>query len=319
MRVMAMGRQCAAAAFAIAIALVLAAPAAALPGRSLSLSLRNADGYRVTVTGSGPTVALSVRRPRQRSETVYIVHGAVNANSIRARFPGIGRVAVGFHPAAPSTAGRPRCKDAARGRSGIFRGTIEFRGENGYTSVHAHRAKGQAIDSRRLSRRARRCLAKLSSSGGPGQLAAVFLGFGPPQPKTTRIIADGKQPLGGALFEAKRIGKRRARFLALEEGVEGRLAILHLAFAPASPLTFASDPALSFASVSPPAPFSGSGDLRHNPDGSKSWTGTLSVSFPGAPDVPLTGPGFKTVLTRSWGRLPTVPAERALRLLAAVP
>ncbi|MGB7685608.1 MAG: hypothetical protein WBL45_07465 [Solirubrobacterales bacterium] len=42
-------------------------------------------------------------------------------------------------------------------------------------------------------------------------------------------------------------------------------------------------------------PFSGTGAYSQAPGSPASWSGDLSVSLPGARDVPLTGPGFSAV------------------------
>ncbi len=42
-------------------------------------------------------------------------------------------------------------------------------------------------------------------------------------------------------------------------------------------------------------PFSGTGAYSQAPGLTASWSGDLSVSLPGARDVPLTGPGFSAV------------------------
>jgi hypothetical protein len=84
----------------------------------------------------------------------------------------------------------------------------------------------------------------------------------------------------------------------LEGGEE--FGVSHEAFVEASPLTFATDDALSFLSISPPYPFGGSGLVQRKANGSRAWSGSLDVSFPGDPDVPLTGPQFQTFLARQW-------------------
>jgi hypothetical protein len=305
------------AAASLTSALVLAAPATAQPPHSLSFSLRNGDGYQVTVTGFGPTVSLAVHRPKRPIETTYLVHGKVTKNSIRATFPGLGRVDVRFRPAHPTSKGkRPRCDSVVRGLHGVFAGQIRFRGENDYTTVSAHRAKGRLMDFGLL----RHCSGQVSFHGGRSRAALVksILGFGGPKAKTTRVLAEWKQPLGGVFFEATRVGRDHTEFFAIEQHTLGRLAVIHIAHAEGSEKRLASDPALTFAGVTPPAPFSGSADLRHDPDGRKRWSGTLTASFPGAPDFPLTGPDFKTVLARSWGPL-TAPKPLPRRLLGEIP
>ncbi len=110
--------------------------------------------------------------------------------------------------------------------------------------------------------------------------------------------ADWRRGLSAVSFAA--IADRRSRFFASASQSEGQLAVYRFAFALASPLAFAANDALSLAGVSPPAPFSGSGTLQRDSGGAKSWAGSLAVSFPGAPEVPLTGPQFKTQLSRGW-------------------
>lgn len=60
---------------------------------------------------------------------------------------------------------------------------------------------------------------------------------------------------------------------------------------------------LSAATVSPPAPFSGTGSFQHgaNPHGANglnAWMGSLSVSLPGLGAVSLAGSNFKSRLER---------------------
>jgi len=298
----------------LAAALAFAAPAAALP-HALTFSLRNSDGYKVTVVGTGPTVGLVVSRPKSKVSTTYLVHGKVTKTSIEASFPGLGRVDVDFRP---QQSGEPTCNSVLHGEPGLFQGRIQFKGEGGYTSVDAHRAKGKAVGAGSL----RHCKGGIGTHINRHRLEALLkklLGRGGPQAKKTRVLAEWKQPLGGVFFEATQVGRDHTQFLAVQQTTVGRLAIFHIARAHGSAKRLASDPRLSFASVSPPAPFKGTGDLRHGPDGRKQWTGDLTASFPGAPDVPLAGPDFKTVLSRSWGPIPIVPAPLPRRLLAQVP
>ncbi len=305
------------AAASLLVALVLPGPAAAAPAPwALSFSLRDSNGFELTVTGFGPTVGIAVRRPNHHTQTDYLVHGKVTKTSMRASFPGLGRIDVDYRPARPTPHGPVPCQAALHGIHGSFHGKIEFDGENGYTTVHAHRAKGVLIDLGQL----RHCSGGIPRSGKSSEaLIKALLGIGGPRAKTTRVLAEWKQPLGGVFFEATQVGRDHTEFFAIEQHTSGRLAVMHIARANGSAKMLASDPKLSFASVSPPAPFSGTGDLRHDPDGHKRWSGTLTASFPGAPHVPLTGPEFRTILARSWGPLPTVPAPLPKRLLGGLP
>ena len=60
--------------------------------------------------------------------------------------------------------------------------------------------------------------------------------------------------------------------------------------------SFALNDAVTAATITPPPPFHAKGSYRAAPDGTTSWTGPLSVSFPGAPRLPLAGEEFKATL-----------------------
>jgi hypothetical protein len=85
-------------------------------------------------------------------------------------------------------------------------------------------------------------------------------------------------------------------FLAMAEQSSGRMAIVRYAFAIASSKAFRSNNALTSATVKPPAPFHGKGTYGADAQGERSWTGSLSASFPGSSGFPLTGPGFTVAL-----------------------
>jgi hypothetical protein len=322
-----------------AAALVAAAPpaaAAAAPPQP-QFSLDTGDGYRIHVSGSGSTVTLSVFRPNALSVdglaailgvpvkghgipasfgvafSTYIARGEASARSIRADFPGFGRVAMRFHPSGRVTHLGPRGGGCglprAASRAGVFRGEVDFEGEGGYTSAHVHSARGDVVvplPSRctRAARSPRRAAAWMPPPAA-GMLRAAGLPSrtippAPSGPKTTFIEALRKSPLGLTVFDAIGDGNRPARYIAAVEQSEGQVAVYRLALGLAPSQTFASDSALSSASVSPPAPFGGEGAYRQAGGGDRSWTGSLAVSFPGAENLPLTGPQFTVQLARSW-------------------
>jgi hypothetical protein len=51
-------------------------------------------------------------------------------------------------------------------------------------------------------------------------------------------------------------------------------------------------------SLTMPSPFAGTAEYLEHPGSPPSWSGNLSVSLPGAPSVPLSGPGFKSIFCR---------------------
>jgi hypothetical protein len=285
------------------------------------LKLENRDGYEIFVVAFGQTVALTVSRAGDPSAvTVYLAHGRVTPVSIRASFAERGRIGLRLRSSAQALRlpRRPGCAlpgGIVVGRTGVYVGELSFQGEGGYTSARVHRVKGTSIDLGALSsclgglgRKQRR--AALPPARFPGLRTATADGRAPAPPgvpthpstgpKPTALVADAKLPLVRTVFAARARGSSRPRFLATEEASEGPLGVVRYAFVPGPRAAFAFDGPLSLAGVTPPPPFSGTATFQHGPRATKSWTGSLAVSFLGAPDVPLTGSSFKAQLTRGW-------------------
>jgi hypothetical protein len=281
-------------------AIALALPGAAQAGQSptMHLSLHAAGGYRVTVSGFGQTVGLSVARPgpsqHSGATTTYIARGELGADTIEAGFGALGQLSMRFQPSGKVVYGKGQQGCAGPGRTitrfGRFVGSLRFRGEGGYVSVRVHRAKGKT-----RSPDSPQCT---GSSGEPA--GSTQVGDAPEHGKRTTLRAGFRLGLHDLSLEASSARAGHARYVAISEQSQGQIAIYRDAYVQASPRTFATDSALSFASVSPPPPFSGTGTLRRAANGSRSWAGSLAVSFLGAADVPLAGPQFRTALTRSW-------------------
>jgi hypothetical protein len=87
-----------------------------------------------------------------------------------------------------------------------------------------------------------------------------------------------------------------ALLLALQEETDGQMAIIRYALAFVRDSVLSHNDALTSATLRPPRPFHGKGVYSAAPDGTKTWSGSLSVAFPGAPRQPLTGPDFTTQL-----------------------
>jgi hypothetical protein len=254
--------------------------------------LRAHGGYRVGVLGIGSAVIVEVARGHDGATTAYVARGTVTPDRIQASFGDLGRVAMRFRPAGRISLSKPlrHCHGASRYRSrlGVFAGSFQFKGENGYISVRTHRAKGAIRDSLAPHcgpQRPRGSEQNVASSSGDG--------FQSIEPES--LTASWRHGVGAASFAA--IGFRtELLYLAFAEQSEGALAKIRFAFASGPSTALSIDNALTQARVSPPAPFKGTGTYRAAPDGTTTWTGTLSVNFPGAGHFPLTGPLFKTEL-----------------------
>jgi hypothetical protein len=262
--------------------------------------LKARGGYRVTVIGIGDIVALEVFRGRDgashslkhgRAVTAYVAHGTVTPGRIEASFGDFGRISVRFRPSGRVLRSTPRrrCKGADRftRRFGVFAGTVRFTGEDGYVAVRAHRAKGLIRSPIRLH-----CA---SRSFRPGVRRFSRSARRPSRATPTILDAHWRQALSSTDFFAFQVSKATLYLVVAEQSM-GSMAEVRYAVAIGPSRTFVRDDALTSATLRPPAPFHGKGIYSAAPDGTKSWTGSLSAAFPGAPRFPLTGTQFEEQL-----------------------
>jgi hypothetical protein len=286
--------------FFLAVTILLAAATTALAGEGYDLSFRftAGDGYKITVGGYDATALITAAKPDpahgRYAWSTYVARGKVSPTAIHASFGALGHADMRFHQSGTVTYGKRHhhCVGADRYtiRPGVFVGTVRFRGEGGYVSAKVHRVKGKVITPRSLT-----CFdslfKELEGGGGGGDTKE--------KPKVTRLRSFLRSGLTAIYFVASERGGKTQFTAEMEQTVDS-LGVFRGVSTHASPETFASDNALSSAGVTPPSPFSGSGTFGRGPTGKKSLTGSLAVSFPGAPNVPLADPRFKTQLTRSW-------------------
>lgn len=287
-------------ALAVTFAALMAVPGIALAKEDFDLSFRfpASNGYELAIGGYDSTAFISATKHDRSKHSLelstYIARGRVSPTAIQADFGPLGRAAMRFQPSGKVTYSRRHrhCigPDHYTIHFGVFVGSVRFRGEGGYTAAKVKRVKGKEITPRLLFcpdtffeeiRQEQRTRSKDKNA------------------KLTRLEAGLRSGLTATEFAATaKAGK--AVFFAESEQSLGPLAVFRVATVHASPATFAFDNALSLAGVTPPSPFSGSASFQRAPNGTKSWTGSLSVSFPGEPSVPLTDPSFRTQLSRSW-------------------
>jgi hypothetical protein len=285
--------------------------------------LVNGDGYTIRIVAFGQTVGLSVirRGPPRPAATTYLAHGRVTPTAIVASFAKRGRVELHFQ-SSTGPRGNPPLSGCGRPvlRDGLFVGGVRFRGEGGYTSAEAHRARGISIDldalkaclrrgprhpGRRGARSPRSLLGTLLALAASGDRQAPAPPGVPTRPSArsprTILFAERKQPLSRTVFAALAGAKGQdARYVAAETASEGAIGVIRFVTAEAPPSSFTFEDTLASARVAPPPPFDGKGLFDHGPGSEKSWTGSLSVSFLGAPHVPLTGTPFATVLDQEF-------------------
>ena len=173
---------------------------------------------------------------------------------------------------------------------GYFTGTLDFEGQDGYTTVTTHRVRGEVV----LPPTEQCPLV----AGGANPLVEDPAAELPPANTRMTLSALVKAGTGGLLFVARREGK--TGYYAERFGTVGRIGLLSVAYAVGPQSSFASDPRGSVVSGRLPKPGIGSATLSRGPGGKRSWTGTLAATFPGEPPVPLTGPEFHPTLSRSF-------------------
>lgn len=265
--------------------------------------LKTKKGYKVAVVAEGDIVALEVIREahlqssrgrtslRSGAATAYVARGTVTRNRIAASFGSMGKVSVRFRPSGQVAESKPQrhCRGADHFTSalGVYVGSIRFSGEDNYLSLHAQRAKGRIRSPLHLH------CASFHFRQIEGRLA-----------RPVRDVSSGNITLLGAsqrhgvsaieLFALQL--RERTFFLALSEQGRGKMAELRYAVAVAPDKTFTFDDARTSATLQPPAPFHGKGEYRAAADGTTTWSGSLSASFPGAPRFSLTGSGYKATL-----------------------
>lgn len=266
---------------------------------SAAFTVRGSNGFTIDVGSQGGTVtvAASERRPPMSSfspagtprpadtsngasSVYYARESSAGPGEVVAPLGGLGRISVSFHPSGErrvTVLHRGHCSRPTRivRRLGTFSGTIEFKGENGYTSVVATRARGSVGTPLPAG------CASASASSWPPPGAAVL------RAANRRV---------GTSFRATTTASGVAFVAVLEEHLGDGVVVSRRAYAGAPPSAFSFDRALTAARVKPPAPFSGvarfdSGDDRRG----ATWEGSLRATFPGA-SVPMTGPGFKPSL-----------------------
>jgi hypothetical protein len=267
--------------------------------RSLArFELRGSDGYRASVEASGPRLRLTLER---RAKPVYALvrysaSGKTSADAVSAKLGHLGRISVRFTPTGTARRVWPphECDGpAVPGRVGTFSGTIRFRGEDGYVELNAERAAGRAATSSRwscgpgtgfLSRTAS------SSAAVPEEEA---------EPPNFAVLAATARTGGRQFFAlASHPDERELPFFAAatNERRQG-MRIQRLVSVAGPTRSFVFEDNLRSATVEPPAPFSGSAGFERVAKGRKSWTGDLSVSFPGRSGVPLAGPKFESAIS----------------------
>lgn len=255
---------------------------------SASFSLRAGNGYRISVERTRGQVSLYAVHGGKSffASTSYTVRAKASPQRIDARFGRFGRVSVRLKTERMK---KGKLEEQCKGkpetvRSGVFVGTIRFRGEGGYASVAARHAEGRLSSGQRF-----KCVFP-NLRPGAGPAARESRQFPP-----TLAASQGRHRF--VQVEASGGKQRSIIFSAGSWERRGRMSIFRDVFAEAAPASFVFANDLSSATVQPPLPFQGEASFQRASSG-PAWSGSLSVDFPGREDVQLAGPRFTAHLAR---------------------
>jgi hypothetical protein len=215
---------------------------------------------------------------------VYSVPATVTHSRLRANLGGFGSVILRFHMRRADTR-RSACARVTE-RVGTFTGRVRFRGEDGYVDLDANRARGRVrITSVRLP-------CPKAVPGPAGQVAAEAT----PLPLDHRNRSTGLHARSDdAAFVALKVAKKVSGFVASMVEPAGRVVVARIGVASGKASEFRVNRRLTSARVRPSAAtFEGSAAFV----APRVWRGSLTASFPGAPDVPFAGPDFRAKLLR---------------------
>lgn len=268
--------------------------------------LQAQHGYVVTVVGEDDIVVVEVSRPIHRHKgnglekllgvkqavTAYVARGTVTPHRIAASFGHFGSVDVRFRPSGRVVESHPRrrCRgtDHFTSKLGVFVGGVRFSGEKQYVAVRSHRVKGRV-----------RTPLHLNCNSLPPGFASSSRARRVPKSRPFNLAflsATSRHAVSAIELISFRIGDTTLFAAINEEGLGSMARIRYALVTAPSKKAFVINDAQTEATIAPPAPFRGKGRYSAAPDGTTTWTGPLSVSFPGAPRLGLTGEAFEATL-----------------------
>jgi hypothetical protein len=232
-------------------------------------------GYRITILAFSGFLVVTAKKGTASVSYVLLKSG-LKGDRIHARLPGVGRVFLKFHDHRHPR-GRPdkSCSESEITRKGVFVGTVKIEGERGYTSAVSHHVRGE------IGQEAchRRPTARASSAGSRLLSASTMRGNGRLSFTALNVPWIDPELLFDASFSRAR---GQMSVITTQSAVARHSTDFEIAAPPRS------------ASVTPPAPFTGSASFQQEAADQFSWTGDLAVELSGVGEVSLAGPKFET-------------------------
>jgi hypothetical protein len=224
---------------------------------------RTQAGILLFVAGPGGSVIYSAPATLEES-------GAFSADLGR-----LGSLDLHFVPDGGTAEVHSRCSDDGFSYpSGSFEGSFQFRGEEGYTGAQLTTVKPSPV-----------FLFDLICPG-------ISFGEGIPGPGA-ELEAVRRTDGGRVSLDIRKKGPRgRAYLTASSEEQRGQIGIIRTVGVFGGPRSFAYARKGQEATISPPAPFSGTATLRRARGRGMRFLGDLEVDFPGRSSVHLAGRSF---------------------------
>jgi hypothetical protein len=312
------------------------------PRVAQEMHLNGTNGFKVTIKlGDRRHLTLVAKDEDFRHRSLrYVAYGELapqplGSADIKARLGSLGRVDVRFvrtKTVRPHEG--PKCATAGvRTEIGHYVGAISFRGDDGFTRVQVHSAPGSVereapqtcnrpkavVKDPKTEREEAETVGKLEEEEQAQkaeeehyvQLFATLEGGKVAFSAQREEVAGAKGKVTTTNFVA--FGHRQRGRLR-----ESAIDLIFLGRGSSFQLTDPSNPTAG-ATVTPPAPFSGSATFLQESAQPPTWTGDLRVDLPGFGTVPLTGPGVKASACAASGCVPggsfsqpVAPEDRAL-------
>ncbi|HEU4739272.1 MAG TPA: hypothetical protein VFS54_09355 [Solirubrobacterales bacterium] len=277
-----------------------------IPGQAVEFELEGSNGYLVTFGARGEPyiegndresrLGVGVFREDESGFAAYGVPAIVSESYVKADLGPYGKVDLVRRPSGRMRTIPIRCSggDTFTYEPADYEGIVEFRGEQGYTEVEATRVRALPLLTSFCGGGSGR-----GESRGSDERGARLKGVSYAHGRALSFQLNKNHKRGRVLFEAE-MRERRGR-VSIYRAAEGWLP----------PPSFRFDPDLKTATLSPPAPFSGSADLsRARNSVSPLWSGDLTIGFPGR-QVPLTGRGMHVSLVHACFQLFDGPEARS--------
>ncbi len=250
------------------------------PQARAEFSRKASNGYLILFEINRGKASLTARS--DEGTVIYRGQGSLVDGRVHFGLGKLGGIDVRFKPDGSVDYLRPpkSCKGREQAvRSGAFIGSIRFRGESGYTRLNVHRVYGTVA-----SPRSWKCPDTSVRFPGSAANLPVALGALTPHGHVVFLAISGSERIPIRFFVAGTVQREGALRISRSVLVEGK------------PVSFDFLGDLSSATVDPPNPFAGTASFKRNADGSKEWSGTLSVALPGVGSIALTGPTLRPSL-----------------------